>query len=246
MDFLPRAGGTGLERTEVMIGEVLAYCGSRMVGYPFNDPCRLSRGDFLSYRDWKDRYMANYLGEGGQVCRSSRLHPASVDEIKPGTWLIDDQPGPYGHDIGVCLHLDPHRLLYSEDPRERFEDVIRYQRWRTDGLVPPPINVVETERGNLMTSDGHRRTEAARRARTFVPAFVWPAAHIPGIATHDGKPLITGLTWELAAFWSVCNGLTCDRGALAEIPRRNELASKIRRLGAQTCERFGVTHVVAA
>lgn len=229
-----------------MIGEGLAYCGSKLVGHPFDDPCRLSRGDFLSYRDWKERYIANYLGESGEVYRSSRLHPASVDEIETGTWIMDDAPGPYGHDIGVCLHLDPHALLYGEDPRERLEDVIRYESWREAGLVPPPINVVETEKGNLKVSDGHRRTEAARRAGTFVPAFVWPAANIPGIATPDGQPIIVGLTWELAAFWAVRNGLPCDRDALAEIPRRSELVSKIRRLGPQACEPFGVAYSAAA
>ena len=228
-----------------MSNAVLAYCGSSLVHHELLNPALLASADFVSYRQFREQCAANYLGQGGEVVKSSRFHPAVVPAIAEGTWVIDENPGPYGHEIAVYLHLEPSALGYTEDPRQRFDDVLRYEEWRKQGLLPPPITAVEAERG-IVISDGHRRAEAARRASLTVPAWVWPAARIPGIATQDGRPILTGLTCELAAFWSYRSGLPCEQGVLARIPNTTELAAKIRRLGRAECERFNVAPLSTA
>lgn len=220
---------------------VLAYCGSSLAASELINPALLALEDFTSYRQFRKEYIDNYVGQDDVVVKSSRFHPAVVPGIAEGTWAIDDEPGPYGYEIAVYLYLDPFKLAYTEDPLQRFDDVLRYEEWRTQGLLPPPITVVEAERGALTISDGHRRTEAARRSNLPVPAWVWPAAKIPGISTPDGGPILAGLTCELAAFWSYRAGLPYETGALARIPNTTELAAKIRRMGEAECKRFKVT-----
>ena len=225
---------------------VLAYCGSSLAASELINPALLALEDYASYSQFRQEYVANYVGQGGEVIKSSRFHPAVVSAIAEGTWAVDDGPGPYGHEIAVYLYLDPFELVYTEDPLQRFDDVLRYEQWRKQGLLPPPILVVEDERGKLRTSNGHRRAQASRRANLFVPAWVWPAAKVPGIATPDGRPILAGLTCELAAFWAYRAGLPCEPGTLARIPNTTELVAKIRRMGEVECERFKVAPLSTA
>ncbi|HKP13137.1 MAG TPA: ParB/Srx family N-terminal domain-containing protein [Blastocatellia bacterium] len=225
---------------------VLAYCGSSLAASELINPALLALEDFVLYSQFRQEYVANYVGQDGVVVKSSRFHPAVVPNIAEGTWAVDDELGPYGHEIAVYLHLDPFSLVYTEDPRQRFDDVLRYEEWRKQGLLPPPITVVEAERGALTITNGHRRTEASRRSNLPVPAWVWPAATIPGIATPDGRPILAGLTCELAAFWSYRAGLPCEPGVLERIPNTTELAAKIRRMGEAECERFKVAPLSTA
>lgn len=77
-----------------------------------------------------------------------------------GTWQIDDEDwNNYGYAIYELRWLHPDRLNPTEMAwkHERRHYVTRYIEWRRDGLVPPPIEVIETVRGGLNVVNGHRR-----------------------------------------------------------------------------------------
>jgi hypothetical protein len=77
------------------------------------------------------------------------------------------------------------------------DDVERYAEWNKEGTEPPPINVNQGEDGKFIITDGHRRWLAAKRSGNKVKAWVsW--THPTGKLDYAGKPILTGLTHELA------------------------------------------------
>lgn len=165
-------------------------------------PGRLPLSSFVSLKDIDRVYRSNYFDDQGGKVASSRTTPAARQLPVPlGTWVIEDWKGIHGHEIGQLRLVDPGRLRASEDTGpEKREDVQRYAEWLRQGLVPPPINVVETDAGGYAVTDGHRRWLAAKLAHVNVPAIVWPLADHPEGLKYGGEDRVlrVGLTYELA------------------------------------------------
>jgi hypothetical protein len=121
-----------------------------------------------------------------------------------GTWRIDHVRGLYGREISVLVELDPHHLVDSELDSagrllpERRPDAQRYEMWIKEGYRPPPVEVLETDRGELKVTDGHRRLVASRNAGATLLCWVSPSANVPsGTLDCNGKPIKAGLTFEM-------------------------------------------------
>ena len=99
-----------------------------------------------------------------------------------------------GHELEQLVEVPIDALEISEDTgADRFGDVARYARWILEGKEPPPIRVVQTDKGTLKTMD-HRRLLAAKAvgARTIKAWVSWAT-----ISPRQGNPVV-GLTRELA------------------------------------------------
>ena len=101
--------------------------------------------------------------------------------------------------------MDPYELATPEgdytqknfNPEGRGWDAERYAEWMKAGHQPPPIEVVEYTDGGLGVINGHRRTAAAKMAGEPILAWVSPAVE-SGRVDASGRPMKTGLTWEIA------------------------------------------------
>ncbi len=83
------------------------------------------------------------------------------------------------------------------DPTKRGDDE-RYAQWMKEGKRPPPIEIVQTERGTMRVMDGHRRALATKLAGVK-DIEAWVSYSIPtGKVGSDGNPIMTGLTFEMA------------------------------------------------
>ena len=181
-------------------------------------PWQMRIAEFVQLSNYYRDYRSNYFTEDGRQIGSSRLLPARPIEIQIGAWLIDDGfKGLHGREIEQLRLLDPAELEPSEDPKARRDDVERYYGWLQDGLTPPPIWVVESERGTLRITDGHRRWAASLRAGVQVPAWVSPIAELED---RDclGQPIKTGLTHELSIRQALARGETLPRGLYIDYP----------------------------
>jgi len=167
-----------------------------------NDPATMQESEFIPKSSYDQELRANYFGPTGEKVASSRTTPAKITIPPVGSWRIDDRyKGPYGRAIEQLREVPIDSLVPIEDPTTggREEDVERYRKWLAEGKEPPPIDVVESDDGKLMISDGHRRYLAAKRAgKKTIKAWVSPAAPIPGKFTASGEPIKVGLTLELA------------------------------------------------
>lgn len=149
------------------------------------------------YRDW---LLAGYD-------RSTRYQnltqPAThMPAFPAGTWRIDDEDwNGYGYAVHELrwLQLDDLEPTETAWKYERRHYVDRYAEWRREGLVPPPIEVVETVRRRLRIINGHRRWAAARELDVLVPAWVSPIIEVEGL----GK---VGLTYELSIIEALAAG----------------------------------------
>lgn len=167
---------------------------------------------YLNLARWQNYLRAPYLqGESSRTKFFSRLAPAV------GTWRIDDLRGLHGREISVILELDPHQLVDSEldsagllSPEKR-ADAQRYEQWIREGSRPPPIEVLETDKGLLKVTNGHRRLVATRNAgATSLLCWVSPAVNVPtGDLDCNKMPIKTGLTFEM---W-IAKGLTAFEGS---------------------------------
>jgi hypothetical protein len=173
-------------------------------GTPPKDPSR-----YVRHSDLQAAYRAQYFDKDGNKLASSRTKKADLSGALPmGTWKIDDQfRGMYGHEIEeLVLVADPRVLEPGEfdwsDPTKalrsagKLEDMERYAAWMAEGHSYPPVEVVETTRGTLRISDGHRRAAAADHNGMPVKAWIsWLTDHPDPPADRDMK---VGLTYELA------------------------------------------------
>ena len=152
------------------------------------------RSAYLSREAYEDELRATYA-RGLDELASSRTTPQSVPSPPVGTWMIDDRFAMLdGHEVEQLVEVDVNNLEISEDTgRARFADVARYARWLRAGLEPPPLTVLQTDRGTLKTLD-HRRLLAAKAlGRKTIKAWVsWSTT-----SDRPGNPSV-GLTFELA------------------------------------------------
>lgn len=161
----------------------------------------LVESEYLDLAKWRNFLCAPYVEGDG---KSSRTNPFSGTLPAAGTWRLDDLRGLHGREISVLIELDPHQLIDSELDQigrlspERRADGQRYEKWLRAGDLPPPIEVMETDRGQLKVSDGHRRLVAARNAGANLLCWVSPAVNVPtGELDCNGHPIKTGLTYEI-------------------------------------------------
>jgi len=153
--------------------------------------------DYLTTKELNSQYRRNYFDQAGKQIASSRETPAKMDELPLGSWRIEDFKGIYGSEIEQLRSFDPNALTPGETTEPaKLADVDRYAEWAKEGLVPPPIMVVETVDGDLRITDGHRRWQAAKQAGTNIVAWVSPITEVGKY--ENGQPILTGLTFELA------------------------------------------------
>lgn len=169
-----------------------------------DNPGYLSAEQFIQERAYRHAIKDTYFGDGRHL--SSRVVPQREVRIPLGAWRIDDMNGLHGHEIAQLREVNLDELILPElddkghvTPNKR-DDVPLYAKWTQVGMEPPPIEVVQTDRGKLRVTDGHRRVVAAKLAgRNTLRAWVSPVTPVsPGLNDSEGRPLMTGLTWELA------------------------------------------------
>ena len=175
-----------------------------------------------SARDWRDaplddtKYITrdeyykalNPYVKDGVVTANSRLVPNDNAFPPLGSWRIDTMKLGYGREIEKLVELPIEKLVLGElaskgrlDP-VKAGDEVRYAEWIKSGKRPPPIEVVQTEDGNLSVTDGHRRALAAKLAgATTVEAWVNFAVPVPEGLRYNrdpaGKLIRTGMTYEM-------------------------------------------------
>jgi hypothetical protein len=133
---------------------------------------------------------------------SSRKIPTDYIAPPVGTWRISEWSGIYGRDIEELVLFDTDALVPTEFSVEdnlegRGFDSERYEGWILDGHISPPIHVIQADNDELRITDGHRRWHAHQRLS--LPIEAWVSWTIPGDAVDPkGRPILTGLTYELA------------------------------------------------
>jgi len=187
-------------------------------------PWQLLPSAMLSDREYRARYMATYEQDGRKVASSRTTMPVRQD-LCEGVWKAAAWAGMYGTSIEQLRYFDPNDLVPSENPYDgRSEDVARYRDWLAAGNDPPPIKVVQYDDGRFGITDGHRRWAAAKELGRRVPAWVSPSMR-SGSMSWDGKPIMTGLTWEGAVQDAIGIGAPVPqeiRARLAESEKKNE------------------------
>jgi len=153
--------------------------------------------------DTEKELIGTYFTPTHEQIASSRTTQAKFTRYPVGSWRRDTLNGLYGHEVDQLREFDPEDLVPGEDtPPDRMEDVARYTEWRKEGGEPPPISVVETDKGEFKIMDGHRRWLAAKATGAKITAWVSPTVLHPTKVKSDGKPMEVGLTWELAKRFS--------------------------------------------
>ena len=153
-------------------------------------------GALLTRTAYNASLRTTYVDEEGVArARTSRVEPQTAPIPPLGTWMVDDSFAAMdGHELEQLVEVPIDALEISEDTgADRFGDVARYARWILEGTEPPPIRVVQTDKGTLKTLD-HRRLLAAKAvgARTIKAWVSWAT-----ISPRQGNPVV-GLTRELA------------------------------------------------
>ena len=181
------------------------------VGEPVPDQSPLFGGvrppaDRAAYMDgaaYRSAIASQYV-EGETKKASSREVPFAGELPPLGSWRIDPFKGIHGQEIEHLVKVKIADLSTPEtanglDPMKRGDDV-RYAQWLRDGLRAPPIEVVQREDGSLRVIDGHRRVLAAKQAgMDEIEAWVnYISPVADGRLGSNGKPIMTGLTFELA------------------------------------------------
>ena len=165
------------------------------------NPPRISRKAYAAER------AAGYAAQGMPDTVSTYKAPAAKVSHPLGTVRVDEFHGMHGHEYAVLALLPISKLQLPEKAYEgqlhpaKRAHVDRYVDWWNQGLEPPPIEVVVTDRGSLRVTDGHRRVEAARRVgKRTIKAWVSPMMPHPEglIEAGTGKPMMVGATIELA------------------------------------------------
>lgn len=163
-----------------------------------------NKSDYVSMKATQDWELSKYVKDGVKIA-SSLTTPQDPYPWKVGTWRMDDSNwNPHGHEIEQLREFSTDQLVPTENARDnwsgtgRGEDVDRYKQWTRQGLQAPPVSVVEADNGELRVSNGNRRYAAAKELGVPLLAWFSPTANIPGMFEPDGKPIKTGLTYELA------------------------------------------------
>jgi hypothetical protein len=93
----------------------------------------------------------------------------------------------------------------------RLKDAHRYADWIKAGHEPPPISVVQNDRGELRVTEGHRRLYASHLAGKPVKAWTsWAADHPDGRTDWEGKPIKVGLSHRIVTKSGLPDGVKHD------------------------------------
>lgn len=188
-------------------------------------------------RDVRAWEQGNYVSPSGEVFQSSRTVPMPAYPWTEGTWRVDDHFGPYGRMVEVLRRVPVDALQiteedYTKGPRTgRAEDADRYAGWLREGKTAPPIEVLESDLGNLLVTNGHRRLAAAKMAgRQTILAWVSPRMDTKK-KSYEGNPIYTAATYE---------GLTLgvERAKRLYEERQKRRREEAEALGADGGERF--------
>ncbi len=208
--------------------------------------------DEAEYIKWGDYYRNIYGKYKGNTSISSRTTPVDQHAIPPvGSWRIADIKGAYGREIEQLVEIPLDRLKLTEldakgglEPAKAGDDA-RYAQWLREGKRPPPIEVVQTDTGELTVVDGHRRALAAKLAgRKTIEAWVSYAVPAPSGIRLNGRPdgpfVRVGLTYEMLT-GEVQNPYVNERIALSrsggETPEREFAATERAYGGREAYER---------
>lgn len=162
---------------------------------------------WLDYNTTAAWYTAPYF-ENGIYARSSRNYPLTYPALPVGIWRVDCLWLSSGRmaDQLRALKVDDLKISESSDDCGKPADIERYAQWLHEGLVPPPICVIERDNGDLAISDGHRRWQAARRAGIqSLRAWVSPRG-LRGHHPETKQPVYVALTYEIAVLEAIAQG----------------------------------------
>lgn len=163
-----------------------------------HDPAKMKIDEFIDYKEYTQKLRKLYIKNGEKIA-SSRLVPQEQYKYETGSWRIDkESPDKYGKQIDELREINVNDLIPSEETEgQKKEDVERYAKWDKEGKQAPPIEVIETDKGQLKIINGHRRWYAAKKAgKKTILAWVNPKVK-SGLIDSKGKPMYTGLTYEL-------------------------------------------------
>lgn len=165
---------------------------------------------YLPAKPERERLRSGYV-RGATVLANSRETPAVHYQAPSlGAWRMDDFKGLHGREIAQLRRVAVADLgLVEEDWTSpeyahhagKAEDARRYAQWLREGVVPPPVEVVETDQGKLnLAGDGHRRVAAHKLAGIeYILAWVCPCMDHPEGLRRDagaGPVLRVGMTYE--------------------------------------------------
>ena len=198
---MAKPGGVTGREGELKQGPVRAPEAKDWTDAPTNE------ADYVTWDEISRLEHEPYVKDG-VVIANSRQVPNDKTFPPVGTWRISEIKGIHGREIEQLVELPIASLKLSEldrkgrlDPAKAGDDV-RYAEWLAEGRRPPPINVLQQDKGSLSVTDGHRRALAAQRAgQKTIEAWVNYAVPIPDggrINNDPSKPFIrTGMTYEM-------------------------------------------------
>lgn len=188
-----------------------------MASQPDRPPWQLEPDELVPASERRHRNHETY-GRG----MSSRRTPLRLPHYPDGVWRIEDEHVfLYGREVDQLRSFDPAQLSLSEQMVERNEegrgdDARRYAEWQSQGLEPPPVNVIETMNGKWRVTDGHRRVAAARMIGKPVRGWFSPYVNVG----EEGLVVQAGLTYELAVVEAYRRGELRDSARVKRVLER--------------------------
>jgi hypothetical protein len=183
------------ENPDIRYGEGGGIQTGTNVTYP-QPPADLSA--YIRANDYWDAIGKFYFETKDGQPLSSRFQPYLGEFPPVGSWRIDNAKLMDGRFIDYLMEMPIDLLISKEldsagklDPTKRGDDE-RYAEWIKAGFRSIPIEVVQTDKGNFVITDGHRRYLAHKLAgKDTIEAWVSFTLKSP-----RGTPV--GLTYELA------------------------------------------------
>lgn len=105
-------------------------------------------------------------------------------DVPTGTFGVETWTGIHGTEIVELCEVPLAWLRPSESPNMHV--VAQYAEWMQAGHEPPPIHIIQTEKGTLRITNGHHRFAAAQVAgkptiRAWVSWLMWADGHPTGL-----------------------------------------------------------------
>ena len=175
-------------------------------------PLRGRKPLVISMNEYEDFREAYYRKRGLPGFVSTYRKPMGKIPYPLGTVRVDRFDTPRGHEYAILKLVEIKKLIKPElayggkdglHPTKR-DHVETYIEWWLQGLEPPPVEVMVTDKGNLKLMDGHRRVVAASRVgKKLIKAWVSPTMEVPGVG-------VVGATLEMSPPKGLKNNPTKD------------------------------------